>query len=119
MTAAGVRSFFSDRFPWFFGYWIPAFAGMTGCKFLLRRGWIPVFMGMTKFQTAFKRYGCVNNGRVGFSLPIPAILAVFAFLSFSLFFYRSRRILQINAVIPAKAGIQTRRHGNLSSKTVS
>ncbi|AHW76128.1 hypothetical protein NMA510612_1843 [Neisseria meningitidis] len=40
---------------------------------------------MTKFQTAFKRYGCVNNGRVGFSLPIPAILAVFAFLSFSLF----------------------------------
>ncbi|MBG8906668.1 hypothetical protein F7O64_07465 [Neisseria meningitidis] len=41
--------------------------------------------GMTKFQTAFKRYGCVNNGRVGFSLLIPAILAVFAFLSFSLF----------------------------------
>ncbi|HGO6918933.1 TPA: hypothetical protein ACLAVK_002079, partial [Neisseria meningitidis] len=34
-------------------------------------------------------------------------------------FYRSRRILQIDAVIPAKAGIQTRRHGNLSSKTVS
>ncbi|WP_269322124.1 hypothetical protein, partial [Neisseria meningitidis] len=54
-------------------------------KFLLRRGWIPAFTGMTKFQTAFKRYGCVNNGRVGFSLLIPAILAVFAFLSFSLF----------------------------------
>ncbi|MDM1029933.1 hypothetical protein SU88_06325 [Neisseria meningitidis] len=51
MTAAG-GSVFSDRFLWFFGYWIPAFAGMTGCKFLLPRGWIPVFMGMTKFQTA-------------------------------------------------------------------
>ncbi|HIH8220657.1 TPA: hypothetical protein ACYTMU_001699, partial [Neisseria meningitidis] len=83
MTVEGFC--FSDRFLWFFGYWIPAFAGMTGCKFLLRRGWIPAFTGMTKFQTAFKRYGCVNNGRVGFSLPIPAILAVFAFLSFSLF----------------------------------
>ncbi len=31
---------------------IPAFAGMTGCNFLFRRGWIPVFTGMTKFQTA-------------------------------------------------------------------
>ncbi|CWN59065.1 hypothetical protein CIJ84_09680 [Neisseria meningitidis] len=75
MTVEGFC--FSDRFPWFFGYWIPAFAGMTGCKFLLPRGWIPVFTGMTKFQTAFKRYGCVNNGRVGFSLPIPIDSAVF------------------------------------------
>ncbi|WP_308186105.1 hypothetical protein, partial [Neisseria polysaccharea] len=33
-------------------FWIPAFAGMTGCNFLFRRGWIPVFTGMTKFQTA-------------------------------------------------------------------
>ncbi|CWM95091.1 putative phage associated protein [Neisseria meningitidis] len=32
---------------------------------------------VTKFQTAFKRYGCVNNGRVGFSLPIPIDSAVF------------------------------------------
>ncbi len=75
MTVEGFC--FSDRFLWFFGYWIPAFAGMTGCKFLLRRGWIPAFTGMTKFQTAFKRYGCVNNGRVGFSLPIPIDSAVF------------------------------------------
>lgn len=28
MTVAGV-SVFSDGFLWFFGYWIPAFAGMT------------------------------------------------------------------------------------------
>ncbi|EFM04883.1 hypothetical protein HMPREF0602_0648, partial [Neisseria meningitidis ATCC 13091] len=41
MTVEGFC--FSDRFLWFFGYWIPAFAGMTGCKFLLPRGWIPVF----------------------------------------------------------------------------
>ncbi|HGG9232501.1 TPA: hypothetical protein ACJJ31_002064, partial [Neisseria meningitidis] len=97
--------FFSDRFLWFFGYWIPAFAGMTGCKFLLPRGWIPVFTGMTKFQTA-SEFLCFGGLQ-------PAASHRFCR------FYRSRRILQTDAVIPAKAGIQTPRHGNLSSKTVS
>ncbi|HGG8438505.1 TPA: hypothetical protein ACJJPR_002183, partial [Neisseria meningitidis] len=98
-------SVFSDRFPWFFGYWIPAFAGMTGCKFLLPRGWIPVFTGMTKFQTA-SEFLCFGGLQ-------PAASHRFCR------FYRFRRILQTDAVIPAKAGIQTCRHGNLSSKTVS
>ncbi|ARB05048.1 hypothetical protein B2G52_09280 [Neisseria lactamica] len=32
MTAVGVSVFF-DGFLWFFGYWIPAFAGMTAVGF--------------------------------------------------------------------------------------
>ncbi|EEZ75775.1 hypothetical protein NEILACOT_04192 [Neisseria lactamica ATCC 23970] len=40
MTAVGV-SVFSDGFLWFFGYWIPAFAGMTrwGFVWLLADWW--------------------------------------------------------------------------------
>ncbi|HGG8337931.1 TPA: hypothetical protein ACJJLW_002135, partial [Neisseria meningitidis] len=48
-------SIFSDRFLWFFGCWIPAFAGMTvggvsvfADRFLWFFGcWIPAFAGMT------------------------------------------------------------------------
>ncbi|HGO9329770.1 TPA: hypothetical protein ACLBJU_001980, partial [Neisseria meningitidis] len=55
----GGVSVFADRFLWFFGCWIPAFAGMTAVGFL--------FFPINSCCVAFldSRF-CGNDGRWGF-----------------------------------------------------